>query len=74
MAWRAAAGWLVAHVDGALAVVEAVVLARLPVTVGPSEAFGTSAGGSTCVWREDGGRLNFIQVVASVLLAFVRLD
>lgn len=47
MAWRAAAGWLVAHVDGALAVVEAVVLACLPVTVGPSEAFGASAGGRT---------------------------
>lgn len=47
VAWRAAAGRLVAHVDGALAVVEAVVLARLPVAVGPREAFGASAGGSS---------------------------
>lgn len=43
----AAAGWLVAHVDRALAAVEAVVLACLSVTGGPSEAFGASAGGST---------------------------
>lgn len=47
VACRAAAGGLVAHVDGALAVIEAVVLACLPVTGGPSEAFGASAGGST---------------------------
>lgn len=46
MARRAAAGGLIARVDGAVAVVEAVVLAGVPVAVGPREALGASAGGS----------------------------
>lgn len=44
---RAAAGRLVARVDGAVAPVHAVVLAGLAVTVRPREAFGASAGRST---------------------------
>lgn len=44
---RAAAGWLVAHIDGAVASVQAVVLTRVAVTVRPCEALWTSAGWGT---------------------------
>lgn len=45
--WRAAAGRLVAHVDRAVASVQAVVLTSVAVTVGPCKALWTSAGWGT---------------------------
>ena len=43
----AATGRLVAHVDRAVASVQAVILTSVAVTVGPCEALRTSAGWST---------------------------
>lgn len=44
-----AAGWLVAHVDGAVSLVEAVILTSVTVTSGSSETLLASAGWSTCM-------------------------
>lgn len=45
--WQAAAGWLVAHADRAVAVIHAVVLTSVQVAVGPREAFRASASWQT---------------------------
>lgn len=47
--WRTAAGWLVAHVDCAVAPIETVILTSVPITSGSSETLLASAGWSACV-------------------------
>lgn len=47
--WRAATGWLVASADGAVASIQAVVLTRVAVTVGPCETLQAATGWST--WK-----------------------